>query len=99
MNPGDHPLFGTRTSLVHCPDCQGRLDYTIDGAEARDVVIHRACPGCGYGDSVVTSSLSAAIWFRRETRILSELRPLAMFLAESSTADNPLVAEGLHGTG
>jgi hypothetical protein len=93
MNPGDHELFGRETPLVYCPDCEERLEYAVDPAEAdKDVVLDRACPTCGYRDSVVTSSLSVAIWYRRETRILAELRPLVVFLVESSTAENALVA-------
>jgi hypothetical protein len=92
MNPGDHELFGRQTPLVYCPNCEERLEYAVEPAEAdKDVVLDRVCPSCEYRDSVVTSSLSAAIWYRRETRILAELRPLAVFLVESSSADNALV--------
>lgn len=98
MNLGDHDLFGTRTSLVHCPRCQDRLEYAVGGeAGDKDVVIERTCPGCGYGDSVVTSSLSVAVWYRRETRILAELRPLAVFLGESPS-ENGRVAEWVRET-
>ena len=94
MNPGDHELFGSTTPLVYCPDCNGRLEYAVDGEAAdKDVVLDRTCPGCAYHDSVATSSLSMAIWYRRETRILAELRPLAVFLVESSSSENALVAE------
>jgi hypothetical protein len=96
MNPGDHELFGTQTPLVYCPECDERLEYVVDGAQAdKDVVLDRACPRCDYRDSVVTSSLSVAIWYRRETRILAELRPLVVFLVESSTAENALAAARL----
>ena len=93
MNPGDHELFGRQTPLVYCPECSEMLEYAVDSASANDdVVLDRACPGCDFRDSVVTSSLSVAIWYRRETRILAELRPLVVFLVESSSADNALVA-------
>jgi hypothetical protein len=93
MNPGDHELFGRQTPLVYCPECEERLEYAVERAEAnKDVVLDRACPNCEYRDSVVTSSLSVAIWYRRETRILAELRPLVVFLVESSNAENALVA-------
>ena len=36
-----------------------------------------------------------AVWYRRETRILAELRPLAVFLVEAEIRDNALVAEQL----
>jgi hypothetical protein len=92
MNPGDHELFGSETPLVYCPRCDSRLEYTVDEATAdKDVVLDRSCPDCEYHDSVVTSSLSVAIWYRRETRILAELRPLVVFLVESSSADNALI--------
>ena len=91
MNPGDHELFGARTPLVHCPVCDERLEYVEDGvAVDKDVVLDRRCPGCDYRDSVATSSLSVAVWYRRETRILAELRPLVVFLVESSTSENAL---------
>jgi hypothetical protein len=96
MNPGDHELFGRQTPLVYCPECDERLEYVVDRAQAnKDVVLDRACPSCEYRDSVVTSSLSVAIWYRRETRILAELRPLVVFLVESSTDENALVAARL----
>ena len=91
MNPGDHELFGTRAPLVHCPVCDARLEYADEVVAAdKDVVLDRVCPECDYRDSVVTSSLSVAVWYRRETRILAELRPLVVFLVESSTSDNAL---------
>ncbi len=58
-------------------------------------MLDRVCPECDYRDSVVTSSLSVAVWYRRETRILAELRPLVVFLVESSSSDNALDAERL----
>jgi hypothetical protein len=100
MNPGDHQLFGTTTPLVHCPRCQERLEYAVDGAAAdKDVVLDRRCPSCAYEDSVATSSFSAAVWYRRETRILAELRSLAVFLVESSPDENALVADRFQATG
>jgi hypothetical protein len=96
MNPGDHQLFGRQTPLVYCPECDERLEYALDPAAAnKNVVLDRTCPGCDYRDSVVTSSLRAAVWYRRESRILAELRPLVVFLVESSSAENALVAERL----
>jgi hypothetical protein len=96
MNPGDQQLFGARIPLVYCPDCESMLEYSVDGAAAdKDVVLDRSCPGCDYHDSVETSSLRAAIWYRRETRILAELRPLAVFLVESTSAENALVGDRL----
>jgi hypothetical protein len=96
MNPGDRELFGTATPLVYCPECQALLEYEVDAKPAdRDVVLARRCPRCEYRDSVVSSSLSMAVWYRRETRILAELRPLAVFLVEAETEANALVPEQL----
>jgi hypothetical protein len=96
MNPGDHELFGTQTPLVYCPQCDDMLEYVVEGVAAdKDVVLDRTCPSCEYRDSVVTSSLSVAIWYRRETRILAELRPLVVFLVESSSSENALAAARL----
>ena len=95
MNPGDHELFGRQMPLVHCPQCHSMLEYAVEEAADKDVVLDRSCPGCEYHDSVVTSSLSVAVWYRRETRILAELRPLVAFLVESSSSANSLIAERL----
>jgi hypothetical protein len=96
MNPGDHELFGARTPLVHCPVCDERLEYDEDVVAAdTDVMLDRTCPGCDYRDSVTTSSLRVAVWYRRETRILAELRPLVVFLVESSSSENALATARL----
>jgi hypothetical protein len=97
MNPGDHQLFDTKTPLVYCPQCDSRLEYLVDADAAdTDVVLDRSCPGCDYHDTVVSSSLDVAIWYRRETRILADLRPLVVFLVESSSSENALLAQRLH---
>lgn len=97
MNPGDHQLFGPSTPLVHCPWCHERLAYVLDrGAPVEtDIVLERHCPSCEYADSVVTSPLCVAVWYRRETRMLAELRELAVFLVESAPSGNALVEQHL----
>ena len=97
MNPGDHELFGTQTPLVYCPQCDSRLEYAVDVEAAdKDVVLDRSCPGCEsprLRRDVLAEAY--AVWYRRETRILAELRPLVVFLVESSSSDNALIAERL----
>jgi DNA-directed RNA polymerase subunit RPC12/RpoP len=77
MRPGQEPPF-ERKLLVHCPRCASRLIYTIDtaGYDA-EVILDRRCPECEHRDSVVTTALAAAVWYRRDTRLLAELRALA----------------------
>jgi DNA-directed RNA polymerase subunit RPC12/RpoP len=77
MRHGQELPFG-RKPLVHCPRCTSRLIYTIDAAGFdAEVILHRRCPECEHRDSVVTTSLAAAVWYRRDTRLLGELRALA----------------------
>ena len=96
MQPRDHERSRRSKPLADCPRCNGSLDVLQDpGGANHGVVLDRECAGCEYRDSVVSSSLSVAIWYRRETRILAELRPLVVFLVESSSAENALVAKRL----
>jgi DNA-directed RNA polymerase subunit RPC12/RpoP len=77
--------FVERKPLVHCPRCTSRLIYAVDAAgyEA-EVILNRRCPECEHRDSVVTSALAAAVWYRRDTRIMRGLMELADSLRESS---------------
>ena len=77
--------FGERKPLVHCPCCLSRLIYTIDtaGYDA-EVILSRRCPECEHRDAVVTSALAAAVWYRRDTRIMRELQVLADSLADDA---------------
>jgi DNA-directed RNA polymerase subunit RPC12/RpoP len=77
MRHGQDLPFG-RKLLVRCPHCESRLIYTIDtaGYDA-EVILNRRCPECEHRDSVVTTALAAAVWYRRDTRLLAELRSLA----------------------
>ena len=73
MWPGHEPPFDQRKPLVHCPRCASRLIYTVDTAGYdSEVILDRRCPECEHRDSVVTSALAAAVWYRRDTRILAE---------------------------
>lgn len=85
MWPDQEPPFDQRKPLVHCPRCASRLIYTVDtaGYDA-EVILDRRCPECEHRDSVVTSALAAAVWYRRDTRILAELARLADSLREAS---------------
>jgi DNA-directed RNA polymerase subunit RPC12/RpoP len=85
MRPRDDTPSDERKPLVHCPRCDSRLIYTVDtaGYDA-EVILDRRCPECEHRDSVVTSALAAAVWYRRDTRILSELQTLADALTEAS---------------
>jgi transcriptional regulator NrdR family protein len=75
---------------VHCPRCTSRLIYAIDtaGYDA-EVILNRRCPECEHRDSVVTSAIAAAVWYRRDTRLMRELMALADSLAKA--APMPLV--------
>jgi DNA-directed RNA polymerase subunit RPC12/RpoP len=74
--------FGGSKPLVHCPRCTSRLIYAVDtaGYDA-EVILNRRCPECEHRDSVVTSAIAAAVWYRRDTRLIRELMELADALA------------------
>jgi hypothetical protein len=75
--------FGERKPLVHCPRCTSSLIYTVDAAGYdAEVILDRRCPECEHRDSVVTSALAAAVWYRRETRLMRELLELADAMVE-----------------
>jgi hypothetical protein len=86
MNPGQGPLTASFEPPVHCPRCASRLLTTIAtvvcGAE---VIVARRCPECGLHDSVVTSVLRAALWYRHDTRTLGGLQRLADSLRDART--------------
>jgi hypothetical protein len=78
--------FGERKPLVHCPCCMSRLIYAIDAAGYdAEVILNRRCPECEHRDSVVTSALAAAVWYRRDTRIMRELHALADCMAQDAS--------------
>jgi DNA-directed RNA polymerase subunit RPC12/RpoP len=77
--------FAEQKPLVHCPRCTSRLIYTVDAAGYdAEVILNRRCPECEHRDSVVTSALAAAVWYRRDTRLMRELLELADALAEAA---------------
>jgi len=87
MQAGRDEGYSGQKPLVHCPRCLSRLIYTVDTAGYdSEVILDRRCPECEHRDSVVTTALAAAIWYRRETRIMRELQ----VLADSLAADAPV---------
>jgi hypothetical protein len=77
MRPGQESPF-ERKPLVHCPSCESSLIYTTDSAGYdAEVILNRRCPECEHRDSVVTTAIAAAVWYRRDTRLLAELAALA----------------------
>jgi DNA-directed RNA polymerase subunit RPC12/RpoP len=80
--------------LVHCPHCTSRLIYVTDtaGYDA-EAILHRRCPECEHRDSIVTTAVAAAVWYRRDTRLLNELRELADTLALELAAPVPLIED------
>lgn len=82
MQAGRDEEFSAQKPLVHCPRCVSRLIYTVDTAGYdSEVILDRRCPECEHRDSVVTTALAAAVWYRRDTRIMRELQVLADSLA------------------
>jgi hypothetical protein len=77
--------FGGRRPLVHCPCCESRLIYAVDAAgyEA-EVILNRRCPECEHRDSVVASAIAAAVWYRRDTRLMHQLMELADSMRDAS---------------
>jgi DNA-directed RNA polymerase subunit RPC12/RpoP len=75
-----------RKPLVHCPRCTSRLIYTVDAAGYdSEVILDRRCPECEHRDSVVTTAIAAAVWYRRETRLMHELLMLADAMAAATS--------------
>jgi hypothetical protein len=86
--------FVERKPLVHCPRCASRLIYAVDAAGYdAEMILNRRCPECENRDSVVTSALAAAVWYRRETRIMARLLLLADSLRESAAQPTAAQAE------
>jgi DNA-directed RNA polymerase subunit RPC12/RpoP len=86
MTPAEgRPIF-SREPQVHCPRCASRLLSTVAtvvcGAE---VIVARRCPECGLHDSVATTVLRAALWYRHDTRTLDGLLRLADSLRDART--------------
>jgi DNA-directed RNA polymerase subunit RPC12/RpoP len=94
MQAGRDEGFGEQKPLVHCPRCVSRLIYTVDTAGYdSEVILDRRCPECEHRDSVVTTALAAAVWYRRETRIMRELQVLADSLAADALVPVAEVAD------
>jgi hypothetical protein len=90
MQAGRDEGYSGRKPLVECPCCLSRLIYTVDTAGYdSEVILDRRCPECEHRDSVVTTALAAAVWYRRETRIMGELQVLADSLAAEALVPVP----------
>ena len=48
-----------------------------------EVIVARRCPECGLRDSVVTTFLRAALWYRHDTRTMVGLQRLADSLRDA----------------
>jgi transcriptional regulator NrdR family protein len=82
--------FGEHKPLVYCPRCLSRLIYAIDAAGYDyEVILNRRCPECEHRDSVVTTAIAAAVWYRRDTRHMYELQQLADSMAASAPMTVP----------
>ena len=86
MNPGQGEPYASSEPPVHCPRCASRLMETVAmvtcGAE---VIVARRCPECAHRDSLVTSVLRAALWYRHDTRTIARLQLLADSLRDART--------------
>jgi hypothetical protein len=84
MNPGQGPHRTQREPLMHCPRCASHLMTTVASvACGAEVIVARRCPECGLHDSVVTTVLRAALWYRHDTRTISGLQRLADSLRDA----------------
>jgi DNA-directed RNA polymerase subunit RPC12/RpoP len=86
MNPGEgRPIF-SREPQVRCPRCASRLLGTVSTvACGAEVIVARRCPECGLQDSVATTVLRAALWYRHDARTLDGLLRLADSLRDART--------------
>jgi hypothetical protein len=48
-----------------------------------EVIVARRCPECGLRDSIVTTVLRAALWYRHDIRTISGLMRLADSLRDA----------------
>jgi hypothetical protein len=77
-----------RKPLAHCPRCTSRLIYAVDAVGfGSEVILDRRCPECEYRGCATASAAAAAIWYRRDTRILGGLLALADALAGESAVE------------
>jgi hypothetical protein len=84
MNPGQGQRESSREPLVHCPRCASHLMTTVASvACGSEVIVARRCPECGLHDSVVTTMLRAALWYRHDTRTICGLQRLADSLRDA----------------
>jgi DNA-directed RNA polymerase subunit RPC12/RpoP len=84
MSFGQGPSIGSFEPPVHCPRCGSRLMSTVSTVVcAAEVIVARRCPECGLHDSIVTTVLRAALWYRHDTRTLEGLLRLADSLRDA----------------
>lgn len=87
MNPGQGQQGASADScepLMHCPRCASRLMTTVSTvACGAEVIVARRCPECELHDSVVTTVLRAALWYRHDTRTIGGLLRLADSLRDA----------------
>ena len=87
MHPGPGQPGASTDScepLMPCPRCASRLMSTVSTvACGAEVIVARRCPECELDDSVVTTVLRAALWYRRDTRTIGGLLRLADSLRDA----------------
>jgi hypothetical protein len=98
MNPGQGEPFASSEPPVHCPRCASRLMETVTMVTCGpEVIVARRCPECAHRDSVVTTVLRAALWYRHDTRTIARLLLLADSLRDARTLA-VIAPEGVDGS-
>jgi hypothetical protein len=86
MHPGQGEPFASSEPPVHCPRCASRLLATVAMVTCgREVIVARRCPECAHEDSLVTTVLRAALWYRHDSRTVARLLQLADSLRDART--------------
>jgi hypothetical protein len=84
MDPGRERQGLSDEPPVHCPRCASRFMFTVSTvAYGPEVIVSRRCPECAHRDSLVTSVLRAALWYRHDSRTISGLLRLADSLRDA----------------
>jgi hypothetical protein len=84
MDPGHERRASSDEPPVPCPRCATRSLVTVSTvAHGAEVIVARRCPECAHRDSIVTSVLPAALWYRHDTRTTSGLLRLADSLRDA----------------
>jgi hypothetical protein len=86
MSPGQGEPYASSEPPVHCPRCASRLMETVAMVTCGcEVIVARRCPECALEDSLVTSVLRAALWYRHDSRTIARLVHLADSLRNART--------------